>query len=251
MEFISMKDAINCKGNCTKWKDRTADRDTLLRDLAAIIKMLVPVAVGTATSTNEFKAQNSKAKTAFLKNPIYACIEGCIRTALTAIPKEQVQLCLDNSEEYALECLRIYHKLRKHDPEFKRRCTLIAFGEDEKLPGLQVADMIAYCERSRLSPNTSPPIVGELLRLLSPTEPKIGSLSYSGGRSIGEGFFALSFLVAWLLGRSVEVIHRYPLGSHRRPLQGPSQINQRHNRGNQHKRHHYPRRRLRKRQTRF
>lgn len=185
LKCISMKDAINFTGNFLGWQDRVEERDTLLKDLATIARSLVSIIAGTATSTEEFRQQRPQKRSALMNDPVYACIEGCIRTIVETSSKEPIQLCIDNSEEYAVKCLQLYHKLRKHYPAFRQRCDLIAFGEDERLPGLQVADMIAYCERSRLFAPVY--IIDEILRILSPTAPRQGSLSYSEGRNVAEG----------------------------------------------------------------
>jgi hypothetical protein len=184
---LSMKDAIRCEGEFAGWSDRSEERDALLRDLAGIVKRLSIVLIGTAASTAEFHGRPERQKDGLFNNAMYGCIEGCIKAGLRAIPREPLQLCIDNSEEYAVKCIKVYHKLQSNHPEFRRRCHLIAFGEDERFPGLQIADMVAYCERARLSPELTFPIVTEILSILSPTDPRNGTLTYAEPNGIAKG----------------------------------------------------------------
>jgi hypothetical protein len=87
-----------------------------------------------------------------LKNPFYAAFEFGMRGLTNADgiePMDIFTFICDDSEEYSSESLRVYRRLRKLNPKMAERISGICFSDDRKFPGLQAADLFAFCYRKR------------------------------------------------------------------------------------------------------
>lgn len=165
---LHMKDAMRLGGNFRGWKD--PDRDTLLRDLATLAAQSkpTPMLVAAPMSTAEFRAmpqENQK----HLKNPVYCGFEGCVRAAVNSIPKDEshsLQIVCDLSEEYSIEVLKLFHRLRRRSEEIKRRCHALFFADDRYIPILQLADMFAYVCRAYHT-GKAPEIVLDIIEIIT------------------------------------------------------------------------------------
>jgi hypothetical protein len=72
----------------------------------------------------------------------------------------------------------------------KKSCYALTFGDDDRLPGLQAADMVAFCSRAEHLQHAFPldPIVEELIGILWTSDRKSGQLIYrSDGAGLGHG----------------------------------------------------------------
>jgi hypothetical protein len=88
------------------------------------------------------------------KDPFYHAFEaGVIDLSEGAYvgPRDDIALICDDSDEYAVECLRAFKRLKKLEPAVAEKIPLIAFGDDKVFPPLQAADMLAYCYRAQVS----------------------------------------------------------------------------------------------------
>jgi hypothetical protein len=191
--YLSMKEAMNFRGQFSDWKDRVKDRDELLRVVAGFANRFVSIATAMYVSAEAFHAASSSQKRGLWNNPLYPGVEGCIKHVMARTdPGEPIQICCDSSEEYAIDCLKIYHRMRRFNADFKRRCGNIAFGEDEFFVGLQLADMYAYCVREQASvQDASVPLIDELMLILSPRGHHEDEYSYEIGKGIGQGIIKL------------------------------------------------------------
>jgi hypothetical protein len=63
------------------------------------------------------------------------------------MPDVQVSMCCDQEERYSVECLKLFIKLRKEQPEMRKRFVSIAFGDDKAFFQLQAADLLASLAR--------------------------------------------------------------------------------------------------------
>ena len=80
--------------------------------------------------------------------------------------------------------------MRRKDPEFKRLAEMIAFCEDERMPGVQAADMISYVTRQvhTRSEGSVHAVIDKLDRIYSPGTPDLKNLRYASSE-LGEGSF--------------------------------------------------------------
>jgi len=186
---ISMKEAVGFRGQFKDWKTRAKERDELLNDLARFAHNDVEIATASCISAADFRATSPAQRGRLKDDPLYAEVEGCIKLVMARThPGELLQVCFDSSEEYAVQCIRIYHKLRFTNEEFKQRCGNIAFGEDEYFIGLQLADMYAYCVRAQLDADGQPvPLVDDLMATMAPSGFHEDEYGYPAGYGLGHG----------------------------------------------------------------
>jgi hypothetical protein len=185
--FTSMKDAVHLHAHFASWKD--SRRDEFLWDLANIITDAPMMRVYTTIRTATFKAMAQEQRKRLGNDPHYASMEGCIRAALDA-DRIHLQVICDLSEEYSEECLRLYLKIMRRQSEAKARCVGISFQDDEVNPGIQIADMIAYCHRADATRDTvtPPPVVDKIITLFKSQDRQMGHALYSTeGKGLGDG----------------------------------------------------------------
>jgi hypothetical protein len=163
-----MKEAMHAHGPFSGWKSRDSERDALLIELAEMLQPLVGFHVATPMASAQFKLLPQATREG-LKNPQYCGFEACMRAVIATVknPHMKVALLCDCSEQYSVECLRLYLRMRAHNQVFKDKCASLTFCEDEDFPPLQAADMLAYCIRSDYTRQiTSPPkVVDDLLTI--------------------------------------------------------------------------------------
>lgn len=166
---VSMKDAMRFKGSFAGWEDRQEERDSILCDLVKAAVDNIEFFVAFTMSTDEFALLSAREREQFI-NPVYCGFAGCMKQLLDRSSRfEPIQICCDNSEAHSEKFLRLYHDLRRDNPEFKKRCGNITFGEDQSFTGLQLADIHVYCVR-HLEWNTgeTDPLVAKLMALIEP-----------------------------------------------------------------------------------
>ena len=137
----------------------------MLISLAEMFHSLIKYHVATPLESARFRKLPPQARR-LLKNPQYCGFESCIRQVAASLPDNYVaSLMCDCSEEYAVECLKMYIRLRKNDKQFNSRCVSLTFCEDENSPALQAADMLAYSLRADYSRGVSrpPKVIDDLL----------------------------------------------------------------------------------------
>jgi uncharacterized protein DUF3800 len=189
--YVSMKDAIHFRNEFSGWKERTEERDQLLKDLATIGMDLIGFWIPMVIDTDRFKAMPEQ-KRKRLKNPQYMGFEGCVKAIIKGSPRQDVFLNLycDLSEEYAETCLKLFQRMRFKEPELKQRCVAITFADDTKLGPLQLADMMAYCARADHLRHVDKPdsIVEELLAIFRREKTTEGyTLVYGSEDALGNG----------------------------------------------------------------
>ena len=193
VESLHMKDAMRCGNAFRGWKGREAERNALLCDLAGFAAQSrpTPMLVAAPMSTKEFR-QMSQQDQQRLKNPVYCGFEGCVRAAVDSIPHNEahsLQIACDLSEEYSVEVLRLFHKLRNRDEEVKRRCHAVVFGDDRYIPILQLADMYSYVCRAFHAGNP-PDVILDIIEILTGHRTMVANnrMIYSAGEiDLGSG----------------------------------------------------------------
>ena len=168
IESLHMKDAMRLGGEFRGWKE--IDRDDLLRELAGLAARSrpIPMLVAAPMTTAEFRAMPQESQR-LLKNPVYCGFEGCVRAAVNSIPRNEphsLQIVCDLSEEYSIEVLKLFHRLRRRSEEIKRRCHALFFADDRYIPILQLADMFAYVCRAYHA-GAAPGIVLDIIEIIT------------------------------------------------------------------------------------
>ncbi len=197
LSYLSMKDAMNFEGEFKNWKkdkshnEREADRDALLVRLVSTADFDVKAYPTAGVSSAEFKALPDDQRKK-LKDPHYCTFEACMNRAIDLVVQgEFLHVYCDSSENYAKECIGLYHKLRMRDPEFRKRCVAITFAEDEAFPPLQLADVVAYCVRKQKTDSSNlPRVVRNILAIIQALGAVDDTLTYLlSGRGLGHGVF--------------------------------------------------------------
>src|SRR5262249_54210297 len=83
-------------------------------------------------------------------DPFYAAFEQGILSGIQnsqILPEDNFNLICDDSEEHAGDCLKVFRRFMRDNPETAKRIGTICFGDDEKITPLQMSDMFAYCLR--------------------------------------------------------------------------------------------------------
>jgi len=165
LPHFSMKEAMNFTGPFEGWRARTSERDQLLRDLLLSTSQVNRVSC--AFSSIQFRALPQEERKAY-HDPAYMLFEGCVKAVISRNPQVGIIVTCDLSEEYSERCLKMYHKMRKRWPEIKQRCFALSFADDERLPQLQAADMIAYLQRaSKIRESRAPEaVIAEMIGIL-------------------------------------------------------------------------------------
>lgn len=190
LSCISMKDAMNFRGQFAGWTNRMDERDEMLYELLDMSFPLIDAFVTSPMSTAEFNALSPENRR-LVRNPQYCGFEGCMRLIVSGMkPEDDLHVICDSSEEYSPQMLKLYIQLRTKNEEFKKRCAAITFAEDHMFPPLQLADMVAYCARQRLAlaEDVQYPIVKRVMDRLESTKLKTKFQGYAvGGLGLGHG----------------------------------------------------------------
>jgi hypothetical protein len=128
----------------------------------------MPMLVAVPIPAKEFRAL-PQADQERLKNPVFFGFEGYVRAAVDSIPSGEphsLQIVGDLSEEYSIQVLKPFHKLRSRNEEIKRRCHGLFFADDRYVPILQLGDMFAYVCRAFHAGNP-PEIILDIIELLT------------------------------------------------------------------------------------
>jgi len=84
--------------------------------------------------------------------PEVFCFERILGGAVAILDKlqwpEPICLIFDDSEHYAMKAYANYCEVRRRRPEVKQRVAMIGFGNDELVPPLQAADLLAYATQN-------------------------------------------------------------------------------------------------------
>lgn len=193
VKSTSMKEAVHFQGPYRTWKDQ-ADaenkRDALLRSLANLLVSDGLLLISAPMKRSDFVAMPLNQRGKFWQDLHYCGFEACLTGVLHKVPRSRVHVICDLSEQYAEKCLTLFNKIRNRDPLAKDRCTAITFADDEDLPTLQAADMIAFCSRAdEMRDERAPePITEELISILHTHDRQRGDLVYyADGDGLGHG----------------------------------------------------------------
>jgi hypothetical protein len=198
LPYTSMKEAVHFQGPYKKLLGSEEKRNGIVRDLASILgdtPGLLKVASPLETSlVKGFKRLPPAQQKSMGGNPYYGAFEACILGALSGPLDTQLSIVCDLAEEYSAKCVAAFHKMRSRNPTIKERCLGISFVDDSWTPPLQMADMLAYCERAKalqkIGKEPVDPLVSEVTDILRVDDFEVHQVLYRlhgelGG--IGEG----------------------------------------------------------------
>jgi len=193
LSYISMKEAVHFQGPWLKYKAAPRERDRILCEMCSLFASMdgiLRVVSRMSTATNKaFVSLTAQQQAMFLGNPYYGSFEACVVGALQARVDTVLHITCDISEEYAQKCIVALHKMMKARDDVKRRCLGISFANDRNHTGLQIADMLAYCERAQalkeLGGEFVDPVIGKLLEILRTDDVQELSLIYRTAGSLG------------------------------------------------------------------
>ena len=133
----------------------------LLDEFSAIIEQQKLISFGTVIDVKAFQSLNLpilRERTA--GDPHYLAFEttvlGALEKVLWGDPSSGTMgLIMDDDQEKAMSCYRLYRMIREHIPKAKERISGICFASDELYPGIQAADILAH-ESRRLMAEAAP-----------------------------------------------------------------------------------------------
>lgn len=190
---LHMKEAIRLEGEFRDWKGRDKDRDALLETLGKLLHDRSVLQVVFTMNVEEFKGLDPTTQN-LLKNPVYAGFDGLLkairsRALLHNAPNHKFHLVYDLSEEYSVQCLKLFNRMRMLQQPIAQFFPSIAFADDREFPPLQAADMIAYCAREEFLRGVGhcDGIIGKLLEISGSTASVSKTALFKAGRPLGEG----------------------------------------------------------------
>lgn len=95
------------------------------------------------------------------RKPMLFCFSRLMRLIMSKIqewetqqgeqyPKGSGSLIFDDDEEYSVQCYRLYTQICNEKPEVKRLFSVFSAADDEIVPGLQAADVLAWYQNRDL-----------------------------------------------------------------------------------------------------
>jgi hypothetical protein len=164
LDRISMKDALDYSDQCESLKGDKETRDEILLSLADVAMSPSVMRIWGMVTTAEFNSLSARVRKR-VENPQYFAFEACMR-AIFGMDNIIVQTVYDLSEDYSAATVKLFNTLRRKNPIAEQRCPVISFCDDHVEPGLQMADMIAFCGRAEKLPHLrTQPIVDKLILL--------------------------------------------------------------------------------------
>lgn len=107
-------------------------------------------------------------------------------------PRSHVHLIYDLSEEYSIECVRLFNRMRAMTGAFRTLFSSLSFADDTEFAPLQAADMLAYVSRQMAFAHHAKPIVKRLNEILSQGHNiRRRDLVYRAGSGLGHGVLEL------------------------------------------------------------
>jgi len=143
---LHMKDFSHCQGEFKGWDEYK--RRTFLKKLCPIVDKWILKPIGAMVPLEQFKILPKKKKSEWLNDPYFACLQDTIE--LTTIvakelfdPPEHIHIICDEQPKFEAKANSVYRACKKYLENGDR---LISFGHasSKNVPGLQVADLVAY-----------------------------------------------------------------------------------------------------------
>jgi hypothetical protein len=198
LDYTSMKEAMHLTGPYKQYRERHSERDAIIKRLAKLVVNAPMRQIASpldSTVVEQFNALPPEEKKKLGGEPYYAAFETCLIGCLQDRTDTAVHVICDIADEYSAKCVTAFQKIRSARADYASRCVGICFKDDKKCPGLQAADMVAYCHRQDVLHNTQGkvlhPLVAEIFSwfgLRDQSEQAVGYLV--GGIGLGGGEIA-------------------------------------------------------------
>jgi len=191
--YLKMSEAMSFGGEFKGWKDRSKDRDDVLEGFGKLLRESTIFHVVFTMDTAKFNSLDHKTRIT-LKNPIYAAFDGMIKalvagTAQRRTPEDQFHLIYDLCDEYSERCLKLFDKIRTTHSPLKPLFPSLTFADDVDFPGLQAADIVAYCgkEEFKYGVGNCTGIIGRLLEISGSNDVEPGEVVFGTNDPTGSG----------------------------------------------------------------
>lgn len=146
-----------------RWGKEYEDRRELLLDeFSCVISESKILCVGAVVDCNAFKSLSlPKVKKSSRDDPHYLAFQWTVLRSIERVEWGDsdglLGLLLDDDHEKALHCYALLHRLKEQYPQIRKRVSGICFCNDDKYPGVQAADMIAFeARRLMVAGKTAP-----------------------------------------------------------------------------------------------
>ncbi len=188
VDHVHMRDAMRMEGAFRAWKGKEARRDELLIECAKLAHSQSARLIVSEMDKADFR-KLAPSEQRRLKNPAYGGFEACIRALASSFSGDDLHIWYDESQEYAGVCLKLYQKIKNLNTDLARRLPSVTFANDEKYPGLQAADMVAYSAYViKRDGSASQKVVQEINSILNKRRDHgMRHLLYVKGSSLGSG----------------------------------------------------------------
>jgi hypothetical protein len=149
LSSFHMAKAMSLQDEFIRWTG--ARRDQLVEDLTEIVRNHILAFFSTGIEVAHFKAAQGEFKRRY-KDPHYLAVHETMLLTLRylSMPSDRLSVVFDDDTQYAMDCYRIFQKLKLRNPAAKKRIMSICFADDESYFPLQAADMWAWLNRDEL-----------------------------------------------------------------------------------------------------
>jgi hypothetical protein len=142
--YLHMREFAHSRGPFQGWtEDR---RQGLLGECVTAINSIRAIAVGAAMSVEDFKKLDYEAQSS-LQDPFFCCFQEVVRGAALNAHLEhkglKVQMVFSRQDEFSAMASKLWNVMAEHI-DVKERMGSLEFQDMRTVPGLQVADLLAY-----------------------------------------------------------------------------------------------------------
>jgi hypothetical protein len=187
LPFLHTADFLSAEGVYEKlgWKEKEKNDfiPVVLGEFVDIIRRHTVFGISIGLDAKKYREITDGHKKRY--KPEVFCFEriigGCIGIANAIDEKSPLCLLFDDCRDYSMKAYANFCEVQQRHPEIKDRIGLIGFGNDEVIPALQAADVLAYATQ-RLQDSGGDdawlqhPIFS---RLILPTRPDYGTMYFS------------------------------------------------------------------------
>jgi hypothetical protein len=142
--YLHMREFAHWRGAFKDWTE--ARRKGLLGDCVAAVNSIRAIAVGAATSVEDFDKLDSEAQSK-LQDPFFCCFQEVVRGAAICAcfepPGTRVRMIFSQQDEFSAMARRLYDVMATAI-DVKERMGSPAFQDMRGEPALQAADLLAY-----------------------------------------------------------------------------------------------------------
>jgi hypothetical protein len=153
LPFLTMKRALEAHRQLSAVipKQEPKERIEALKPFADCIRDHIEMGVAIAIDVEGFSqlSEKAKKKLGHTKDPHYiSFLQAIVAVVSThAHEDDRVNLICDDEEATALPCYHFYRRVKKIEPEARKKMVALSFADDQQFPGLQASDMLSSLVR--------------------------------------------------------------------------------------------------------